>query len=379
MDYRTIIVLALALLASCSSNKVTGLALVDSAELSPDYSDELYVDPASAHKARAEYVKVMRVAATRENADLRTINERYVDLIGSNGLLDGIEEVWDPCHVQGHDIGKVLYAKTKNINKALRACSDRCSSGCMHGVLMEAFTKQSYVHVHEDGVEHVHEDEHVEVEQIVEAMNEFCFDNDEMSSYGPGECAHGTGHALMYLSGYDIPTALEACKGFDNKNMEYFCATGGYMEYVLAKDPEESKTQSLFYPCETKHYPGACMINKVGLVAERMFNEGKDTDDIIEECKQFEGITRLGCFNGLGLSHSRILGEGKMKVKEVCKGSEEEQTVCIEGALEFAGKYFEDKIPFICDQLSGKKKEICLVAGSHDLYSLDKDLKLYVE
>ncbi len=352
-----IIFLAAFLLVSCTSN--TGNVVVDVAES----NNTLFIDPDSVEDKQQEFVEKLKLIG--KNPNKRALYEEYIDVIGANGILDGIDTVYERCHSQAHDLGKVVFAKARDISAGLRICSDRCYTGCMHGVLMEAFKEAQ-----DD------EEGHIDVVKLKEMLNDICLNNEEMkASYGPGECAHGVGHAMMFLSGYEIQEALDACAGFDNQKMAYYCADGAYMEYVVERDAQD-QDKSLFYPCDTFAYPATCMRTKVGLIGKRLDKVGHD---LVKECEKLDSKFRLGCLHGIGTSHAKILALGKMRISELCsRDSEEEEIACIEGAVEFMGKYFPDDVQKICDELAGAQKELCVEAGKHKLYSMEKNLSLYL-
>lgn len=349
----------------------TGQVVLEDIEDAPEMASEsaeiseLYVEPAKVEQQVYEFAG--KLASAGKNR--RPIYEEYIDIIGANGILDGIEKLSPKCHSEAHDLGKIIYARLKDIGKSLRVCADRCYTGCMHGVLMEAFAG---VPVDEEG--------HVDVNALKPLMNDICFKNEQMiADYSPGECAHGIGHALMVLSGYIIPEAIELCNGYANPAMAYYCASGAYMEYVIVHDPEDAKSKSLFYPCDTYDYPGACFWHKMLPVMTRNYKENRTLDELRGDCEQLSGKFRLGCFHGLGNAHMSKIYRGKISIKEVClHGTEEEQFVCIEGSIERMARYFEDRAVQICDQLEGKHKEVCLGAVKNKMNNVEKDLTLYL-
>jgi len=364
MNIKIMLIVLLLLLFACQGN--TGqVALEIETSATPV---DLFVEPSTVREEIKEFVKKLRL--TVKFNDKRALYEEYIDVIGANGILEGINTVYDKCHGEAHDLGKIIYAKTKDISASLRICSDACYTGCMHGVLMEAFTEAK-------GDD---EDGHIDIEKLKPLLKDVCFKNEEMTkSYPPGECAHAIGHALMFLSGYSITDTLKNCAELDDKKMEYYCSDGGYMEYIVERE-EDIKDKSTFYPCDTFDYPAGCMRTKMGYAAKILFSQGQTTEDVIKECEKLQGKVRLGCFHGLGTSHAKILALGKMSIKQLClHGTEKEQISCIEGAVEFMGKYFSADVERVCNDLEGAQKEICVLAGQHKLYSMEKDLTMYLE
>ena len=64
--------------------------------------------------------------------------EQYYESIGSESMLDVVEEN-SFCHLIGHNIGRVTFLKTRNLEKSLEICRHRCTNGCFHGALMALF------------------------------------------------------------------------------------------------------------------------------------------------------------------------------------------------------------------------------------------------
>lgn len=361
---KTLLGVVFLLLAACASNTDNIAPNISQPALETDgISTSLFIEPSKVFNKQTEFEKQLK--ATGTNPDKRTLYEKHIDLIGANGILDGIENVYEGCHSQAHDAGKVIFSKVKDISAALRICGDSCYTGCMHGTLMEVFK----------GAEGTDEENHIDIEKLKPVLQEICVENSEMAeSYGAGECAHGVGHAVMFLSGYNIRLALNACAEFDDKKMEYYCADGGYMEYDVIRESVD-KDKSLFYPCDTFDYPATCMRTKVGLVGKKLNKVGLD---LVEECKKLDGKFRLGCFHGIGTAHSKMLARGLIRIKELCVGTPEEQTACIEGAAEFMGKYFPENADSVCSELDSPQKETCSTGVKHKLYNLEKDLSLYL-
>jgi hypothetical protein len=334
-------------------------------EAPASFQNPLFVDPGRAQQQRAEFVQQLRRVGPRN----RQLVETYLPVIGANGALDGIESVWPLCHSEAHTLGKVVFARVRDIGVGLHVCADRCNSGCMHGVLMEAFTTIGKASPH-----------HLDMAVLRPAINDLCQNNPAMTaSYSPGDCAHGVGHALMHLAGYDVPQAVTACESNKSPSLVYYCATGAYMEYVTERDPQDARTHSFLYPCDENPYPAACARYKMVHVVRRHYAAGKTTEDLRRLCSSLTGAVRRGCFHGLGNAHMGLIGAGKIGIRAVCLGlSEAEEFVCIDGAMERMAKFQPDRAARVCDQLDGKNKATCLDAVSRKMYDMKKDLSLYL-
>jgi hypothetical protein len=356
--------LLLVFLIACSHP--TANIVLDDAEMggsSMEVSRVLFVEPSSVTAEREEFAQRLKTSGKSK----RPLYEEYIDVIGANGILDGIEKLWPRCHDEAHDLGKVIFAKVKDIGIGLRVCADRCFSGCMHGVLMEAFAS-------------VQKDGHIVLETVKPKMGEICRNEQMVASYSPGDCAHGVGHALMYLSDDNIPEAIDACKEFDTYPMKYYCATGAYMQYTLDMENEDAKTKETIYPCDSFDFPAACTRYKLPYVVFRNMQNKLPPEAVIKECEKLRGKFRLGCFHGFGNAYMPFIRDKQVKISDIClTGNEDEQFVCIEGAIERMAKYFPDKVRVVCDDLEGRNKETCLTAIKQGMYSMDKNFTLYQE
>jgi hypothetical protein len=330
------------------------------------FQTPLFVDPGGTHKQRAEFIKALsRVGKTN-----RQLIEMYLPVIGANGALDGIERLWPKCHSEAHDLGKVIFARVRDVGTGLRVCADRCNSGCMHGVLMEALKTIGKASPH-----------HMDLTILGPAIKDLCQNNPVMAeSYSPGDCAHGIGHALMNLAGYEIAEAMRACQGNENEALEYYCATGAYMEYVTERDPQDAATKSVLYPCDQFIYPAACARYKMVHVVRRHYQAGLATEEIRTLCSSLTEPVRRGCFHGLGNAHMPMIAVGKIGIRTVCLGlSTVEEFVCIDGAIERMAKFYPRNAARVCDELDGKYKATCFAASSRRMYDMNKDLSVYLE
>jgi hypothetical protein len=196
------LLLAAFALTSCTS--VGTLSSDDTGEMSGNFGDEissiLFVEPSGVRTEYNQFKEKLRTIG-RNGKNKRALYTEYVPVVGANGVLAGIEELWPKCHSEGHDLGKVIFEKTKDVGTSLRVCRDGCYSGCMHGVLMEAFAS-----ARSDAT--VDAEQHVDIALVKTMMDDICKGDIMTSAYSPGDCAHATGHALMVLSDYLVSDAI---------------------------------------------------------------------------------------------------------------------------------------------------------------------------
>jgi hypothetical protein len=330
------------------------------------FQNPLFVYPRDTQKERVEFMQEL----ARVGKNNRQLIERSLPVIGANGVLDGMTTLWPKCHSEAHDVGKVIFAHVGDIGMGLRICEDRCNSGCMHGVLMEAFTSIGKASPH-----------HIDVAILGPAIKDLCQNNTVMTtSYSPGDCAHGVGHALMNLAGYEIQDALKGCHENEDQAMEYYCATGAYMEYVTERDAQDATTKSTLYPCDQYVYPAACARYKMVHVVRRHYAEGKTIEEIKTLCSSVTEPLRRGCFHGFGNAHMPFIAARKITIQRVCLGlGAAEEFACIDGAIERMAKFHPDIAVRVCKELEGKNQVTCLAAASRKMYDMTKDLSVYLE
>ena len=315
---------------------------------------------------RREYQSALAGLRGSGRADVeeraKRIYQKYIDRIGFNGILNVLEE--SLCHSEGHPLGKIVYTRLGDLGAAIHLAGDRCTNGVFHGVLMEAFTS---------GVEHL------DLLRIEEGINRVCNTTELAPTQNIGNCAHGVGHAVMYLAGFDIERSMQACKQLAAPQLQYYCATGAFMEYdgVHGKADFEKSFHS---PCDTlADFPAACYRYKMYWVVDEMLGRGQGIQDIANECLGLARMARLGCFHGMGLSFLPQIAASPESIAATCGfGDADDQQVCIEGAIEKLADYDEGTALRACGHLDGDNRSVCVAAARDHHFSLDKDFSLYI-
>jgi hypothetical protein len=293
----------------------------------------------------------------------REVFERYIDTLGAAAMLDYFELRNSRCHAEVHDLGKVIYARSVGLSAALASCGNRCTNACMHGAVGEAFGGSDF-------------------ENITRKMTSFCSQGEMAHLHKLGNCSHAIGHALMIVSGHDIGKSLAGCSEFERPGMDYYCATGVFMEYrgwIMSQIErgEDVDRPSPHFPCDLHfQFPAACyryMLDWIGAKTDG------DTEDLIEVCVELSGRRRLGCFHGLGATYSRSVADSPALMPIVCRaGSSEDQIMCIEGVIEKLASFSEERAEIVCATLEGKNAEVCRAGASEKMYRLDKpSMRLY--
>jgi hypothetical protein len=296
----------------------------------------------------------------------RAVFEKYLDTLGADGMLDFLEAKYPRCHSESHELGRVIFARLKALGPALDTCKTRCTSGCMHGILMEAFAAQGS------------QGQHVSITEVQKKMVLLCSEKGKMAKrHKPGNCAHGMGHAVMLAAGYGLEPSLSACGSFKNPAMEYYCATGVFMEYFEGGGSKSAEQGAVLAPCDTlTRFPAACY----RYAARRMLVSFKgDLAAVAAECQRLPPRQRLGCFHGLGNAATPTIAERPSLLGLLCgRGGPDEQVMCIEGAIERLADNSETKALAACGTLGGRNGDVCRAAAKEKMYRLNKaSMELY--
>ena len=287
----------------------------------------------------------------------RELYDEYVGTIGGAAILDYLERVDPRCHGKAHALGTAIFAQNKDINLSLQICGNHCTNACMHGVIKEAFGDHGR-------------------EAVQKMMNNFCSQGEMGRLHKSGNCAHGIGHALMLLSEHNISESLEDCRGFKQPGMDYYCATGVFMEYrdMLGVNKRLGKPISrpdLHYPCNTNtEYPAACYRYMIRQIAKEL---DADRPTLIKICLGLPPHLKAGCFHGLGAMYSRRVADDPKIFVDLCShGNATDQILCVEGVIEKMADFDQKRALNTCSFVSGGKREICEASAKEKMYRLDK-------
>jgi hypothetical protein len=284
----------------------------------------------------------------------RKVFEEFLPILGSSALLDYLEQRFPQCHGEAHDLGRAMYASRKDLAGALTDCGHRCSAGCMHGAVEEAFGSE-------------------DLTSLVSKMNEFC-GSSAMSAYQPGNCAHALGHAFMLVSKEDVATSLNACLYFNLEAMRSYCSGGVFMQLFMA--PTAPKGPAASAVCDQfSQFPASCY--RFSLPQIYPLN----VDGAFAECQGKTGAQRRGCYHGLGTVLSPLLHKDPTRLAAVCgSAGPEELAMCVDGAVDKLSQIRPDWAQAICDGNSGEVARLCKQAVADGLYKLDKaTVNLYYE
>lgn len=341
---------------------------------------------------RTRFAAEWKTLSRRERRNARALYEKWIDSIGANGIIDVVQRESPACHDEGHDLGKTVFTRLRDMDRALRSCNDACNSGCMHGAVMEFLSANDpspgplagasgALPAAPAAAQHVHD--HGGVPDSIDRMIRrnvplICGTSAFTNMYLPGDCAHGVGHAMMFLTDYDIPKALDYCERFVTHPMRYYCATGAYMEYRSVRVPAEAPVKGPLHPCAGNRYPAACFRYVFTNTVPALYRGGGTLQQLANTCASLPRKDELGCFHGIGNAHVSRIARGTDRIAEVCRwGDRDDQTACIEGAMERLGKFSPTVAAERCQELSGWRREVCTAAASRKMYDLSKSFALY--
>ncbi|TSC81669.1 MAG: hypothetical protein G01um101420_915 [Parcubacteria group bacterium Gr01-1014_20] len=302
----------------------------------------------------------------------RAVFEKSFDKLGAEKIMKILEGEYPLCHDQAHDLGRVVFGRTRDIAESIQICKDGCTGACFHGVLMEAFSsdKRQETSDKENG------DGHVWLDDIKEKAAELCDSSQVLDFHSKGKCVHGVGHAFSYLSGYKIPEALQACRVFGDKRFEFYCAGGVFMEYEGARGDRDLASESLHYPCDKYggEYPAACYPHKVPYILKELGSK----ESLILECLKLDGFSKTACFNGLGYQYNLGVDKNPRLIAQLCNdGSLNDQRACLYGAVIKIAEINPGRRAEICGFLEGEKREFCEDTFREGPYSLERDFSLF--
>lgn len=303
-------------------------------------------DPALRQRFLREYSAVP--AAGR-----RPVLEAWVPKLGVSGILDAFEAQYPSCHDHAHELGKAAYAVTHDVPGVLRACLTRCVSGCMHGVLMQAFTESPGT--------------------LRSRIATLCDGDAFRQLHKKGDCVHGVGHGVAYVSDYDIPRALQLCGAVGDSSLQYYCASGAYMQLFMTFQRQIS-ARADHYPCdEATRFAAACYRYKVFFLLARAASQGKGLPAVIAECLGLPARVQPACFHGLGHAHVGFVAQVPARIREVCQhGPAPAQWLCIQGVVEKLAELDEPTARRVCAELRDRNADVCREAARNKLYGLRK-------
>lgn len=247
------------------------------------------------------------------------------------------------CHVLGHELSARETAKdpSKWTDVVAECPGGMCSNGCIHGAFQERYRTEAF-------------DSPDKALALVPELAQVCEARPNWNPTGleQATCYHALGHLAMYVTGADVPTALNICKQVaikpDGRDFTQVCFDGTFMQ--------------IFQPLEEEDF---------ALVEGK--NPGKA--GLYDYCKNYTGKVRASCWSeGWPLFGDEVkTPTGLTKFCSTFPGGVEENR-CYAGMFYVITAQFnfdEKKIVPFCAGISDKRKGECFSQAASRLIETD--------
>lgn len=295
-------------------------------------------------------------------ASLGCINAYYYELVTTSGASIALRDAKEHyatsprlqgyCHQVTHAIGRAAAEQPALMSTLFSEGDPLCWSGYYHGVVegkMRGMTIASITPVF---------------------VNQFCQDipKTEANYFHYFNCVHGTGHAFMYISKNALPTALDHCAQFQEKDDMQNCAAGVFMENINAIEDDHStsfiRREDPLFPCNDlaeSTFRGTCY----GTQATYVWHHAKKNPLIaFATCANIEEVGyHSACIEGIG----REIVTGSMynpvRTHTHCSLTSTPQDFdsCIVGAVKnfVAYDHNDEKATILCQLLEDSQRASC--------------------
>lgn len=133
------------------------------------------------------------------------------------------------CHSVMHQIAHVAVHEYGTFGEAFLHGNTKCQNGYYHGVVEEFLRNENPDTLSADD------------------MQNFCRSATytASSSFAELNCVHGVGHALVYMTHDDLPSALVRCGDFADDHLRGQCITGAFMQHSFVTITGSSSLETL--------------------------------------------------------------------------------------------------------------------------------------
>jgi len=275
------------------------------------------------------------------------------------------------CHVQAHNLGRVIFTHTNDLVSSLAICQNKCTEGCIHGVLMGLF--------HTPLTESDPSPEEL-TPTMQRKIGSMC-DNADITRYtGLGNCYHALGHVVGSLTENDVPKAIALCQSIfkpEGIGAVFYCATGVYMQLdITLGDVHVRQSGGDIFPCDTNLYPAACYRYRL----YRAFQFPEEYKQASDFCMSLSGAKQRGCFNAIGADAYRMVQKDPAALNQLCSaGDDLDKQMCVEGVLGMLKVYFPQSLQAACDLYVVGDKAMCTRAAGLYIFSMNRDFTLYAQ
>ncbi|HEY0221166.1 MAG TPA: hypothetical protein VGC58_03015 [Candidatus Paceibacterota bacterium] len=290
------------------------------------------------------------------------LSKNLVNQYDFRKIIDSIEDLENTsaalseCHELMHYIGRDSYEKTQSVKDLYGRGSSVCHSGFYHGVIEGYFEKEKISLVE------------IDERKISEKIKTVCgIQQDYSVPRFYGECLHGIGHAMMYITDSNLPKSINLCDALPKVEEREICYGGAFMENsfgINSKDHKSKylKDEDLLYPCNSldSKYQKSCYTYQTFYFAEITNWELKET---LKKCYIVPENFRENCFTTVGSLEIQKRNTNSQNY-EVCDliSEREFREKCVQGVIDgMGGRYVNspEKMLKFCHDTSIGDKNIC--------------------
>ncbi len=265
------------------------------------------------------------------------------------------------CHSLAHRIsGKEVQKNPDKWKEVISHCPEGiCTSGCVHGAMVQRFNKDSFTKQ--------------EIDELVPEFKTICFLNKQASPFEVKSCYHGLGHLVMFTTAGDVHRSLAICDQVSSTTyLSYPCYSGVFMQLFRPFDREDQavvkemreKIKDVPSFCKNLAHEkrAVCLIETwQTLVGKESFNPEAAKRFCSEAFDQSDPLT-FTCYDYLiGLQINRLLVHPE-KAFDYCHRLSNDLTGSCLGLVgsKFidVGRVHIDKALDLCES-AGKYKESC--------------------
>jgi hypothetical protein len=249
------------------------------------------------------------------------------------------------CHQVAHDLGQDAVDLLPDLGVVMNVDAAVCASGYVHGAIEVSLARAG--------------------DDVAQALPTLCAEVDDPPYSGPHyNCLHGLGHGLMLRDGAVLPAALDLCRTLEDRWQVRSCASGAFMENVLAAQqgrPADVDEDDLHHPCPTvgEDLAGDCYLMQTSHVLWRL---GGDVAETFDWCDTAEQRYLDACYRSMGRDISGRSGlDVDVVLAECALGQPELRGACVAGAAanavyETAGTAAADAL---CAAVTGPDRARC--------------------
>lgn len=250
------------------------------------------------------------------------------------------------CHQAAHDVGHAAYDLYGA--DVFQKGDSSCHSGFYHGAMEKLIVDTG-------------------VDDFAPRMHEIC--NQYRSRFKRFECLHGIGHGVMAYTGYDLPAALEMCRGLQTWFAKKSCYGGVFMENVIAAMGEGAiPGHDTPWISADPHYPCNALPNQTDvqescylMQTSRMHQIfGGDHFQVAAACRNATPVARDECFQSFGRDAGGRTFRDPVQIRNLCHLTPDTYfDECIEGGvnviIDFWGGNLQGQPHAVCKEITAKR------------------------